>query len=94
MKMQSKSESGVAHLQFLVLFAFVAVAIGFAGWTVMQNQDSTSDTSSITTPTTASAPSAIKTSADLNKAKNYLNQSDVDKDLNPDALNSDVKSLL
>jgi uncharacterized protein (UPF0333 family) len=94
--MRNKSESGMAHIVLLVLVLAVVAAVILVGVHVMQNQN-TGENATSAVPVASggvSAPAAIKTNADLNSAKASLNQDNVDGDLNPGSLDSDVNSLL
>jgi predicted negative regulator of RcsB-dependent stress response len=94
--MTRKSQSGIAHLYLLLFFLVVAV-IGVVGWRVMQKQNDqtgdfvSSNTSSV--PAKVAAPDSINNSADLNKTAAALNQTNIDRDVNPDSLNADLNSL-
>lgn len=94
MNLKQKSQSGSAHLLILLLVVLAIVAV--VGWRVMQNSNKTSNNSntSSTTPLAAQEPSTITNDSDLNTAKAVLNQTNIDGDLIPSSLNSDVNSLL
>jgi uncharacterized protein HemX len=96
MSFKHKSQSGVVHLQFLLLLAAVVGVIGVAGYAVMQAQNDNIDSGSSSGATIAKTktPDSIKSASDLNASKTSLNQTNLDSDVNPDALNSDVNSLL
>jgi uncharacterized protein HemX len=95
MAFKNNSQAGVVHLQFLLLLAAIVGVIGVAGYAVMQAQNDNIDSGdSNVTATKTKAPDSIKSASDLNTAKASLNQANLDSDVNPDALNSDVNSLL
>lgn len=91
-----KDQSGVAHPLVLLLVVVVVAAIAFAGWRVLQNRNSETDNSAdLPQPTQKVAiPDKIQNTQDLSEAKAALNQTNIDSDVNPDSLNSDVSSLL
>jgi uncharacterized protein (UPF0333 family) len=95
--MRSKSQSGFAHLVLLVLILVVVAAVVLVGVHVMQNQN-TGETSSAPVASSSTlhitAPDKITSSSDLNATKAALNYENVDSDLNPNSLNSDIDSLL
>jgi hypothetical protein len=95
MRLRSKSESGIAHIALLILVLAVVSVVALVGVHVMQNQN-TGETSSAPMAASGktSAPTAIKTSSDLNSAKAALNQTNVDSDLNPNSLDSDINDVL
>jgi uncharacterized protein (UPF0333 family) len=90
--MKKTSQHGIAHLG-LVLLLLVAAVIAFAGYKVAKNN---SDDKVNTTASSAAGTSAqvIRTKADLDNAAATLNNTNIDSDVNPDSLNSDVNSLL
>jgi cytoskeletal protein RodZ len=91
---KSKSESGLAHVVLLVLILVVVSVIVLVGVHVMQNQNTGETSSAPVASTKASVPATFKSNSDLDSAQASLNQTNVDSDLNPDSLNSDVDSLL
>jgi len=89
MRIQS-SQAGVGHLVAVFLVVVVAVT-GFAGYTVWKaDQDKTDTTASQT------APTAIKTQADLKAASTLLDDTatQLDNDLDTSVLDSDIDQLL
>lgn len=89
--MKKHTQKGFAHLGILLLVLVVAV-VALAGYKVYKNGQNTVTNSSVTAAGQAIQP--IKSAADLNTAQNTLNNTNLDGDLNPDALNQDVNSLL
>jgi uncharacterized protein (UPF0333 family) len=81
------NERGVGHLVALLVVA-VVLAVGFVGWRVMNSK--TTEDSAVST----SGPSKLKTKADVVKAANELEATNVDSTVNPDDLDSDINSLL
>jgi hypothetical protein len=93
--MHKKSESGVGHVLLLFLVLAVAAVVGVVGWRVMQNQGDKAGNVTVTQPVAKTgAPDQINSAADLSQAQATLNQTNVDGDVNPNSLNSDVNSLL
>jgi flagellar basal body-associated protein FliL len=93
--MSRKSESGFTHIVLLVLALAVVCAVIFVGLRVMQNQNTGENSTTSSAPVvTNTAPGTINNAADLNATKTALNQDNVDNDLNPDSLNSDISGLL
>lgn len=88
MKTIRLNERGVAHLVAFLVVA-VILAVGFVGYRVM-NASKTADDSAVST----SSPSKLKTKADVVKAANELEATNVDSTVNPDDLDSDINSLL
>ena len=88
-----KPEAGVGHL--LVLLAVVVIAaVAVVGYRVINSQNDTLGNTGPTAPKADLAPADIKSSSDLKAAESALNQSNVDKDLDPAQLDSDINSLL
>jgi predicted negative regulator of RcsB-dependent stress response len=87
--MKIKYQNGFAHMALILLVVVLAVA-AFAGYKVMQSNDTTADNSAPAVHQTET----IKTTSDLDSAKSTLDSSNVDNDLNPDSMNQDVDSLL
>jgi hypothetical protein len=93
--MQKKTEAGLGHALLIFLVVAVAVVIGLVGLRVKQNNSDKAGEVTVTQPVAkASAPNTINSQGDLAKTQAALNQTNVDSDVNPDALNSDVNSLL
>jgi len=90
MKSLRSNQHGIGHVAALLVLVLVA-AVAFAGWRVM-NADKSSDTTTQTASNTA--PSTLKTKADVTKAANELDATSVDNTVNPDSLDSDINSLL
>lgn len=91
--MNKKAQYGFAHLA-LVLLLLIAVIVGFTGYKVVKNRQQSSKATQTSTTITKTDPNIINSKADLDKAANMLKSQNVDGDLNPDSLNSDVNSLL
>jgi hypothetical protein len=92
--MAHKSQSGIAHPLFILLFLAVVAVISFATWNVMQEQNDQADVdTSSKTAAKVTAPDSINSETDLNKTNTALNQANIDSEVNPDSLNSDVDSL-
>jgi hypothetical protein len=89
--MRSKSESGIAHVAMLILVLLVVAAIAVVGLRVMQNQNTGEETGAAPV---ASKSDSINNASDLETAKATLNNTNVDNDVNPDSLDSDVSDLL
>ncbi len=85
----SENQSGLAHISLLLLVLFAAVA--GVGYYVSKNQ--TSSEPEITVTSKVVVP-AITNVSDLKAAENTLNQSNIDSDLNPEQMSSDINSLL
>ena len=84
-----------SHILAVVVGLVVLAGIGFAGYTVMSRQNTTTST----TPTSASSstvPAAIKTTADLTTTEHALDNasSQVSGSLDDNSLNSDLNDLL
>lgn len=92
MGMKKELQTGFAHLGILLLVLVAAVV--FVGYKVSQNHAGKTPAASTSAPPTAQVIPAIKNSNDLNTAEATLNSQNIDGDLNPDSLNSDVQSLL
>jgi type II secretory pathway component PulJ len=87
-----KTQKGFAHLSLLLLLVLVAV-VAYAGYKVVNDhQKSTSDNQTSTALTQGTG--TINSRADLDKALNTLNGQNVEGDLNPGSLDSDISSLL
>lgn len=92
---QKKSEQGVGHV-LPILVMVVLVAITFVGYRVLKGQDknTTPVSSQQATKAKTAAPQTINSGKDLNQAQSAVNSSNVDSDLNPNQMDSDVNSLL
>jgi predicted negative regulator of RcsB-dependent stress response len=88
-----KTQTGFAHLALLLLLVVVAVAI-YAGYKTVKNHQKVTTANQTSTSLIQPVSDTINSQGDLNKAVNTLNGQNVDGDLNPDSLNSDVSSLL
>lgn len=88
-----KPEAGVGHLLMLLAVVVIA-AVAVVGYRVINSQNDTLGNTGTTAPRADSAPADIKNSSDLKAAESALNQSNVDKDLDPAQLDSDINSLL
>jgi len=88
-----KTQTGFAHLALLLLLV-VVVAATYAGYKVVKDHQKTASANQTSTALTQSATGAINSQADLNNALNTVNGQNVDGDLNPSSLDSDVNSLL
>jgi len=88
-----KSQKGFAHLA-LLLFVVVIAVVAYAGYKTVKNHQKTATANQTSTSVTQSVSGVINNQSDLNSAVNTLNGQNVDGDLNPDSLNSDVTSLL
>jgi uncharacterized protein (UPF0333 family) len=88
-----KNQKGFAHLALLLLLVLVVVA-AYAGYKVVKDHQKSATANTTSTAVTKSLGDNIKTSADLNKALNTVNGQNIDGDLNPSSLDSDVTSLL
>ncbi|MBX4197622.1 hypothetical protein KW801_03665 [Candidatus Saccharibacteria bacterium] len=87
-----RKQNGFAHLALILLLMVVAV-VAFAGYKVVKNRQDNTAANQTSTSLIQSA-GVIKSSADLDSATTTLNNQNVDNDLNPDQLNSDVSALL
>jgi putative NADH-flavin reductase len=93
--MQKKSEAGLGHALLIFLVVAVVAAVGLVGLRVKQNNSDKAGEVTATQPLAkVQAPDQISSKADLTKAEASLNQTNVDSDVNPDTLNSDVNNLL
>lgn len=90
----NRSEQGVGHLA-LLLGVVVIAAVAFVGYRVAtdKNSDNSSKSSQVTTSDTA-VPQTISSAKDLDQAQSAVNNSNLDGDLNPSQMDSDVNSLL
>jgi len=88
-----KSQKGFAHLALLLLLVVIAV-VAYAGYKTVKNHQKTATANQTSTSVTQSVSGVINNQSDLNSAVNTLNGQNIDGDLNPDSLNSDVTSLL
>lgn len=91
--MKNLNQRGVSQL--LILLAVVVVAaVGVVGYRVMNDKDTTTTVKSTTTVIKQeNVPSTIKSSADVNKATQALDQTNVDS-VNPDQLDTEITSVL
>lgn len=89
MKTIHTNQRGIAHLALLLVVA-VVLAAGLVGYRVMNTSKTTDNGSS--TSNTVSAK--LKTKADVTKAANELEATNVDSTVSPDELDSDINSLL
>jgi hypothetical protein len=89
----NRTQKGFAHLALLLLLVVVVVA-AYAGYKVVKNHQQVTTNNQTSTAITKPVSSTIKNTADLDKASAALNSQDIDSQLNPDSLNSDVQSLL
>lgn len=89
--MNFKRQSGFAHLALLLLVLVLAVA-AFAGYKVYSNRQTT--TQANLTSTSLTNVTVIKSAGDLNTAVKTMDSQNIDSDLNPDGLNSDISNLL
>ena len=90
MKTIRLNQKGIGHIAALLVLVVVA-AVAFAGWRVM-NANKTSDTATQTASSTV--PAVLKTKADVTKAANELDATNVDSTVNPDSLDGDINTLL
>ena len=83
----SLNQRGSSHLVLILAVAVIA-AVGVVGYRVVStNSDSAPATTAVTT-TTKNASSTVKS------ANSDLNSTNVDTSINPDQLDSDLKSVL
>ncbi len=90
----NRSEQGVGHL-VLLLGVVVIAAIAFVGYRVAtdKNSGNSSKPSQVTKSDTA-VPQTISNTKDLDQASSAVSSSNLDADLNPSQMDSDVNSLL
>jgi Tfp pilus assembly major pilin PilA len=88
-----KTQKGFAHLALLLLLVVVAVA-AYAGYKVVKNHQKVTTANQTSTSVTQSVSDTINSRSDLNKALDTVNGQNVDGDLSPNSLDSDVNSLL
>jgi hypothetical protein len=93
MMMKKKLQTGFAH-QGLLLLVIVIGIITAIGYKVASDQNNKANNSVTASSTAVPEGPVIKTSSDLDKATQALNNEDVDSNLNPDSLDQDVNSLL
>lgn len=72
-----KNQQGIAHLAIIALAVIVLGAIGFAGWRVMQNKDTTSKNATSNSESTSSNTQI----ADIKQLESECNKELDDKDL-------------
>jgi len=88
-----KSQKGFAHLALLLLLVVIVVA-AYAGYKIVKDHQKTATANLTSTSVTQSLSDTINNNGDLNKALDTINGQNVDGDLNPGSLDSDVNSLL
>lgn len=86
-------QRGSSHLMLILAVAVIA-AIGVVGYRVTQTDTSSVESTSVAPAKNTSAPTAIKTSADLKKAEASLDSATIDSSLNPNQLDNDISALL
>lgn len=86
------NQKGSGHLVIFLGLA-VIVAVAFVGVRVMHNNEANPAANSSASKS-VTAPTTIKTQADLVKAQQSLDQTSIDSNVNPDQLNNDLNSLL
>lgn len=91
--MKRLTQSG-SHVIALAVGLLVVGVVAFAGYTVMQSNDTTK--ASTTTPTTTTLANSINSDADLTAAAKTLDSSSsqVDSSLNDSSLDTDLNDLL
>lgn len=90
--MKRMQQKGFAHLA-LVLLVLIAAVVAFAGYKVVKDRQDNIAANKTSTAVTGSV-TVIKTNADLDSVTDTLNSQDIDSDLNPDELESDISNLL
>lgn len=86
MAYKSLNQKGVSHLILLLIVLVIAI-VGFAGYRVMEANETKETTK---TPATSDE---IKSSADLEREANELENEKVDENLDPSQLDEDVSEL-
>ena len=83
-----------SHIVAVAVGVLVVGVIAFAGYTVVNRQDTTKD--STTTAATGNTSSEIKSAADLTATSKELDSASttVDSDLNDSALDADLNDML
>jgi predicted negative regulator of RcsB-dependent stress response len=92
MKIYSRNQAGVAHLAGLMVLVFVAI-VGFAAYRVWQNQKDTPQDAVTSTAVSQAKSIPITTTSDLDQATAAANNLQVDSDLDPTQLDSDINQL-
>ncbi len=92
MKTNFKSQRGFGHVGLVVL-VIALVAIGLVGYRVMNNEKSKLD-AGVNNSTVKTSNTKLSSKSDIPAATQTLNNEQVDQDLDPGQLNSDVNSLL
>lgn len=103
MRTSKLNQAGAAHL-VAILAVVVVVAVAFAGYRVMQANQTANDAVTTSAKKTASSPSSsvtsadapakIETKADVQQAAKTLDADALESDLDPAQLDADLNSLL
>lgn len=91
MKRMKLNEKGIGHLLALLAVA-VVLAVGFAGWRVLQRGQS-ADSAATSNAASQTVP-VLETKADVSKAAGELDALSVENTLDPNTLDSDLNALL
>jgi predicted negative regulator of RcsB-dependent stress response len=78
----------------VVLIIVVLGVVGLVGYKVANHQKGVSTAAATSTATIVSAPSSIKSKADVQQAVNSLNTDQSDQQLDPNQFNSSISKLL
>jgi len=87
------NQSGSLVVVILLAVTVIAVA-GFVGYKVANNSSTETQVSSEPASSATAAKAEIKSSADVKKAATELETTNVDTQVNPDELDSDINSIL
>ena len=86
--MNKLKTAGFSAVEVLVVVVLVGI-IGFVGWKVYDN-GKTSNTAT-TAPTQQDDVPAVNSASDLDKAEDYLNDQDIDKQLDTSEIDSTLE---
>lgn len=89
--MKSLNQKGSAAL--VVMAVIVVAAVGFAGYRVTRHTTTITPDTGIASQASQKPPASIKTSADLKKAGQALDNTTIDSSVDPNSLDSDINAL-
>lgn len=86
--MTRNNQKGFAHVMGLLLIVLVVAAGTFVGWRVFSNQNAVTDNGTDQAASQSAQPPQINSSDDLENAETYLNETDIDEQLNTSEIDS------
>lgn len=88
--MSRNNQTGFAHIGILVLVVIIA-AVAFVGWRVYEKSLDTNEAPATTqTENQSSEPPEVNNADDLEDAENYVNEQDIDGQLDTSEIDSSL----